>query len=143
MTSLRSVKSVLLKGIKAAKCIYADIIQGHLCHTGNTTQMWQGVQALTDDKSRQRVNDDDVSLPDRLNNFFARFEAPNPTTRCRAGPSLPSIGPALTINEADTRRTATRVNPQKVGGPDNIPGCVLKTCSGESADVLTRAGRYG
>ncbi|XP_058484694.1 uncharacterized protein LOC131459202 [Solea solea] len=92
-TALRSARSALSKGIKAAKRTYAEGIQGHLCDTGNTRRMWQGVQALTDYKSKQAV--DDASLPDRLNNFFAHFEAPHPTTRGRHGPSPTAAGPAL------------------------------------------------
>ena len=69
--------------------------------------------------------------------FQTGFEAPNPTNRGRAVASPPSIGPALTINAADTRRTLTRVNPRKAGGPDKIPGRMLRTCAGELADVLT------
>ena len=130
MTALRSARSVLSKGIKAASGTYAEKIQGH------TRWMWQGVQALRDYKSSQGVNDNDASLPDRLNNFFAQFEAPNPITRGRAVPSPPSIRPALTINAADTHRTLTSVNPRKAGGPDNIPVHVLRTCAGELADVL-------
>ena len=30
-----------------------------------------------------------------------------------------------------------RVTPQKAGGPDNIPGRVLRTCTGELPDALT------
>ena len=97
MTALRSARSALSKGIKAAKGTYAEKIKGHLCDTGNTRQM-QEVQALTEYKSRQEVSNDDASLPDRLDNFFAHFDAPNPTTSGRAVPSPPSMGPALTIN---------------------------------------------
>ena len=119
MTALRSARSVLSKGIKAASGTYAEKIQGH------TRWMWQGVQALRDYKSSQGVNDNDASLPDRLNNFFAQFEAPNPITRGRAVPSPPSIRPALTINAADTHRTLTSVNPRKAGGTASPQGCVL------------------
>ena len=99
--------------------------------------MWQGVQALMDYKSRQGVNDNDASLPDRLKIFFAHFEASNPTTRGGAGPSPTYIRPALTISTADTCRTQTRVNPWKARGLNNIRGHVLRTCAGELADVLT------
>ena len=112
ITALCSARSALSKGIKATKGTYAEKIQGPLCDTGNTRQMWQGVQALTDYKSRQEGNDNDASLPHRLNNLFAHFEVPNPTTRGKSVPSPPSIGPALTINAADTRWTLTRFNPQ-------------------------------
>lgn len=67
---------------------------------------------MTDYKSKQGVDDDDATLPDRLNNF-ARFEVSNPIVRGRAGPSPPPVGPAFTISTADTRRTLTRVNPRK------------------------------
>lgn len=93
--------------------------------------MWQGVQALTNYKSKQGVHDDDATLPNRLNNFFF---ASNPIVRGRAGPSSPPVWPALTISTTDTRRTPTRVNPQKAPGPDKIPGRVLR---GVLADVLT------
>ena len=92
MTALRSARSALSKGIKTVKGTYAEKIQGHLYDTGNTRRMWQGVQALTDYQSGKEINNDDASLPDRLNNFFVRFEAPNPTTRGRAVHSPPSIG---------------------------------------------------
>lgn len=64
-TAHRSARSALSKGINSAKRTYAVKIQGHLLHTGITRWMWQGVDN----------DDDDASLPDRLNNFFARFEA--------------------------------------------------------------------
>ena len=124
MTTLCSARSALSKGIKTEKGTYAEKIQGQLSDTGNTRRMWQVAQALTDYKTRQGINDEDASLADRLNNFFACFEAPNPTTRGTAFPCPPSIGLALTINAADTCRTLTRVNPRKAGGPDNILGCV-------------------
>lgn len=34
------------------------------------------------------------------------------------------------------QRTLARVNPRKAAGPDNIPGHVLRDCTGELADVL-------
>ena len=51
MTALHSARSVLLKGIKAAKGTYAEKSKGHLCNKGNTRWMSQGDQAQMDDKS--------------------------------------------------------------------------------------------
>lgn len=34
------------------------------------------------------------------------------------------------------QRTLARVNPRKAAGPDNIPGHVLRDCTGELAHVL-------
>ena len=37
--------------------------------------MWQGLQTITDYKGKTSyITDTDVLLPDKLNNFFARFE---------------------------------------------------------------------
>ncbi|KAM9313509.1 uncharacterized protein KZ484_025085 [Pholidichthys leucotaenia] len=96
--------------------------------------------SIRSDKSKgllvvfNRDHDDPAQM---LNDFFARFEASNPTIRGRAGPSPPSVGPPFTINTADTQRTLTRVNPRKAAGPDNIPGHVLRDCASELVDVLT------
>ena len=118
--------------IYAVQGTYAEKIQGHFCDTGNIRQIWHGFQALTDYKSRQGVSDDDASLIDRLNNFFAQKHQ---TQQPEVGlfPLHHLSGPALIISATDTRRTLTRVNPRKAGGLDNIPGCVLRTCAGELA----------
>lgn len=101
--------------------------------------MWQGIQTLTHYlyKGRQNTDVSDASLPDRLNRFFARFEASNMTPRGTASPLIPSDQLALSIDPEHTRRTVTRVNSRKATGPDNIPGCMLKESANELADVLT------
>ena len=41
----------------------------------DTRGMWQGLQSITDYKKKNSpVVDTNVLLPDKLNNFFARFE---------------------------------------------------------------------
>lgn len=135
--ALCSARSALSSGTKAAKTKYAGKIQENLCNTGNTRQMWLGIQQLTDYKIRTEIEKSDGSLPDRLNNFLARFEASGGPPRGRAG-LPPSPGQAsVVISEANTRRTLARINPRKTAGPDNIPGRVLKACADELAAVLT------
>ncbi|XP_059831519.1 uncharacterized protein LOC132397158 [Hypanus sabinus] len=134
---LRSARSALSLGIRKVKKAYAGKIHGHFCDTGGTRRMWQGIKALTDYKIWQKTIDSNASLPNRLNKFFARFEASNTTARGRASPFLPSDQPAPIIGLEQTRRTLARVNPRKAGGPDNIPGCVLKEHADVLADVLT------
>ncbi|XP_055487592.1 uncharacterized protein LOC129694857 [Leucoraja erinacea] len=135
--ALRSTRTALEKGIRAAKRAFAGKIQGHLCDTGDTRRMWKGIQTLTGYKARQQVTDTNTSLPDELNNFFARFDAANTTPKGRASPCLQTDQPVLTIDSMDTRRILSKVNPWKAVGPDNIPGRVLKECAEELADVLT------
>ncbi len=131
--SLRFARMSPDKGIKAAKHVYAEKIQAHLHDTGDTRGMWQGIQALRGYKARQQVTDTVTSLPDKLNNFFARFDAAGRTPKGRASPWAPSDQPVLIM---DTHKTPSKVNPQKSAGLDNIPGWVLKECADELADVL-------
>ena len=48
-------------------------------YTGSDTrQMWQDLQTITEYKGKlSRELPSDTSLPDELNNFYARFEADN------------------------------------------------------------------
>ncbi|XP_072903786.1 uncharacterized protein [Hemitrygon akajei] len=128
-SALRSARTALSLGIRKAKRAYAGKIHGHFCDTGDTRRMWQRIKALTDYKIRQKTDDGDASLPNRLNKFFTCFKASNTTARGRASPFLPSDQPAPIIDSEQTRRTLARVNPRKGGGPDNIPGRVLKECA--------------
>ena len=135
--ALCTARSALSRGIRAAKKNHARKIQENLCSTGDTRQMWQGIQQLTQHKTRQRVEDSDASLPDKLNEFFARFEASGGPRREDVGPSTLSGQPPVVISPADTRRTLAKINPRKAAGPDNIPGRVLKDCAAELSVVLT------
>lgn len=77
----------------------------------------------------------DASLPDALNNFYARFEAQNNVTTMKTIP--PPNDQVLCLTAADVRRTLRRVNPRKAAGPDNIPGKVLRECAEQLTDVFT------
>ena len=95
--------------------------------------MWQGLQSITDYKRKTSpVADQDVLLPDRLNNFFARFEDNTvPLTR----PSTKTCG--LSFTAADLSKTFKRVNPRKAAGPDGIPSRVLRACADQLGGVFS------
>ena len=63
--------------IKQAKCQYKTEIKSY--YTGfDARRMWQGVQTITDYKGKPRRDlSIYVSLSDKLNIFYARFEASN------------------------------------------------------------------
>ena len=64
----------LRKAIKQAKRQYRDKVESQL-NGSDTRGMWQGLQSIMDYKKKNSpVADQDVLLPDRLNNVFARFE---------------------------------------------------------------------
>jgi hypothetical protein len=93
--------------------------------------MWQGLQSITDYKKKtSHVSDQDVLLPGRLNNFFARFEdntVPRPATK--------TCG--LSFTAADVSKTFKRVNPRKAAGPDGIPRRALRACADQLVGVFT------
>jgi hypothetical protein len=70
--------------------------------------MWQGLQSITEYKKKTSpVADTDVLLPDKLNNFFARFE----------DNTVPLTQPAtktcvLSFTAANVIKTFKRVNPR-------------------------------
>ncbi|KAK3518582.1 hypothetical protein QTP70_004083 [Hemibagrus guttatus] len=91
--------------------------------------MWQGIQSITNNRPAPPACDSDASLPNALNNFYARFEAQNDVTY--------SENQVLCLTMADVRKTLCRINPRKAAGPDNIPGRVLRECAEQLADVFT------
>ncbi|KAK3525743.1 hypothetical protein QTP70_007391 [Hemibagrus guttatus] len=97
--------------------------------------MWQGIQSITNYRSAPPACDSDASLPDALNNIYARFEAQNDVTVRKTIP--PPEDQVLCLTTADLRKTLCRVNPWQAAGPDNIPGRVLRECAEQLADVFT------
>ena len=82
-------------------------------------------------KKTSPVSDQDVLLPDRLNNFFARFEDNTvPLTQT----TTQTCG--LTFTAANVSKTFKRVNPRKAAGPDGILSCVLRACADQLAGVF-------
>ncbi|KAK3559403.1 hypothetical protein QTP86_013373 [Hemibagrus guttatus] len=65
--------------------------------------MWQGIRAITNYKTTSPACDSDASLPDTLNDFYARFEAHNSVAARKAIP--PSNNQVLCLSTADVKRT--------------------------------------
>jgi hypothetical protein len=86
MTKYKQCSYSLRKAIKQAKCQYRDKVESQF-NDSDTRGMWQALQSITDDKKKTSpIVDLDVWLPDKLNNFFARFEdntvpPPQPATK--------------------------------------------------------------
>ncbi|KAK1792886.1 hypothetical protein P4O66_001617 [Electrophorus voltai] len=118
-----------------------------------------GLQRITDYRSPpSRVKNEDESLVNELNTFFARFEATPSSANANsananstsANNTTGAIGTAnsvcaeptieqrpLIITESDVRRVFKRVNTRKAVGPDGIYGRVLKACADQLALVFT------
>ena len=94
-------------------------------YTGSDARlMWQGLQTITDYKGKHsRELPSDTSLPDKLNNFYARFELSNTETCMRASAVLDDC--VITLSAADVSKTFKQANIHKAAGPHGLPGCVL------------------
>ncbi|KAI3355175.1 hypothetical protein L3Q82_017875 [Scortum barcoo] len=117
-----------------AKTAYTQRIQGHFT-SNDPRSMWRGIKCITDYNTRDAQCPRDPSLPDALNNFYARFDDPNTSPSTRFTP--PPGEEPLRVTAAEVRRTLQRINPRKAAGPDNISGRVLKGCAYQLTEVLT------
>ncbi|GAA6109013.1 uncharacterized protein LOC113663549 isoform X1, partial [Tachysurus ichikawai] len=133
--ALRTAMAKLSRAIREAKRAHAQTIHSHFQDSGDTRRMWLGIQAITNYKTASPACDSDASLPDALNDFYARFEVQNKVTARKTIP--PTDDQVLCLSTADVRRSLCRVNPRKAAGPDNIPGRVLRECAEPLADVFT------
>ncbi|KAK3507128.1 hypothetical protein QTP70_007960 [Hemibagrus guttatus] len=133
--ALRTARAKLSRAIREAKRTHTQRIHGHFQDSRDSWRMWQGIQAITNYKTTPSACDSDASLPDALNDFYARFEAQNNVAVRKTIP--PPNDQVLCLSMADVSRTLCRVNPRKSAGPDNIPGRALRECAEQLADVFT------
>ena len=92
---------------------------------------------ITQYKSSPKTADSsDVTLPDKLNEFYGRFDRDNKTTPTSLT-CEDSSTPSLVITEHDVRRSFNRLNERKAAGPGKIRPRLLKVCSSQLAPVFT------
>uniref|UniRef100_A0A8C7X192 Reverse transcriptase domain-containing protein n=1 Tax=Oryzias sinensis TaxID=183150 RepID=A0A8C7X192_9TELE len=143
----RAARADLRKGVKKAKLDHRRIIEAHLS-SNNTREVWKGIHDITNYRGCQVTADHlSAALAEELNNYFARFEAPNQQNSaappppsipsCSTPPSSPSPVMPLTVTEDDVRKALLAVNPRKAAGPDGVPGKVLRACAPQLAPILT------
>ena len=79
-------------------------------HTGSdASRMWQGLQTINDYKGKHsRELPSDTSLPEELNNVYARIEASNTETCMRASAVLDDS--VIKLSAADVSKTFKQVN---------------------------------
>ncbi|KAI4905151.1 hypothetical protein NFI96_007000 [Prochilodus magdalenae] len=86
-------------------------------------------------RSRE-VTTNHTTLPDELNEFYARFEALNPDRQRGVMTEGSTQNSSLAVTSVEVCKALKRINPRKAAGPDNIPGRALKVCSSELAGVF-------
>ena len=125
----------LRRTIRQAKCQYRTKIESY--YNGyDARRMWQGLQTITDYKwKHSRELPSDTSLPDKLNNFYARSKTYNTDARMRAS-AVPDDC-VITLSAAGVSKTFKQVNIHKAAGPDGLPGRVLRACADQLTSVFT------
>jgi hypothetical protein len=102
----------------------------------DTSQIWQGLQIITDHKGKLSCElPSDASRPDELNAFYARFNAGNTEPYMRV-PAVPD-GSVITLSVADMSKPFNQVNIHKATVPDGLPRHVLRACVDQLASVFT------
>ena len=130
-----SARANLTKGINRAKQNHKLRVEEHFINS-DPRRMWQGIQAITDYKpSSNSPPTTDASLPNELNNFYARFDRDNKETATKT--ALPADLQPLTLSPAEVCAALSRTNARKAAGPDGIPGRVLRNCAEQLTPVLT------
>ena len=98
--------------------------------------MWQGIQTITNYKPPNIAPPTSSdSLPDKLNDFCARFDRENKGVILKAAPQQDEL--PLTLSNSDVCSTLSRVNARKAAGPAGIPGRVLRACAEQLEGVFT------
>ena len=107
MNEYKQCSYSLRKAIIQTKRQYRAKVESQF-NGSNTRQMWQGLRSITDYKGKTSpVAEINVFLPDKLNNFFARFED---NTVPLTLPATKACG--LSFSMANVRKTFKRVNPR-------------------------------
>ena len=121
------------RAVKRAKLQYRDKLEADISST-NSRQLWQGINKISGYKPKSKsAPTDDASLPDKLNEFYARFDRPVP--KSTASSTQPSE-PPFQLPEHDTRCGLAKLNVKKAAGPDGITPGLLRSCADELCGIL-------
>ena len=98
--------------------------------------MWTGLQNITDYKmTHQTVDSTDRTLPDKLNEFYSRFDKPLTSSDVVVPDS--SSSPPFVVQENEVRRKFSHLKIRKAAGPDKISPGLLKKCATQLSFVFT------
>ena len=123
------------KAVKTGKAKYRDKLEENLT-ANNSKNIWQGLKAITNYKpSPKNTTATDANPPDRLNDFYSRFNKLNTTSPSSITPF--SSLPPFTVDENVVRSMFQRLNSRKAADPDNISPCLLKLCANQLSSVFT------
>ncbi|XP_078794170.1 uncharacterized protein slc39a11 isoform X5 [Oryzias latipes] len=128
-------RTELRRGINQAKRRHRQRVEQHLANN-NPREMWRGIRTITDHRSSMQQTTHDPTLPDTLNNFFARFETPGSSRDSGPLLQLEEQSQPLVLQLHQVSSTLRRIDTSKAAGPDKVSGRVLKLCAHQLAGVF-------
>ena len=102
--------------------------------------MWQGLQTITGYKPKPPSPPiDDVTTPNSLNEFYARFDRQNNTTSIPISDfdQMLALPPPFTVQEFEVQILFRKQQVNKAAGPDGVTNATLKHCADQLAPVFT------
>ena len=129
----KKLKYEFQRAVVKAKSAYRIKLENKL-KANDIKGVWQGLQSITDYKTKHHAPASDPSLPDELNNFYCRFDGgvQHPPPRYKE-----QGGPPPTVYEHDVRILLRQQNPRKAAGPDGVASATLRHCADQLTPVLT------
>ena len=132
----RTAKRELKKSIKEHKVKYKNKLES-VFSSGDSKKLWSHMNEITNYKgTRQSLDNCDTSLPNKLNEFYARFDKDNNTSPVPE-PIPEDAIPPFTVSEHQVRSLFKKQKITKAAGPDGIKPRFLKICSDQIAYVFT------
>lgn len=129
----RVVQKELNRQIDVCKNNYKSKVEGYFS-AGNSKSCWQGLKKISgySKPKGEPPQGSQQEWADELNDFYARFEKPDPppATVSQASVDTP-------ITEDEVRKVLQSVNVSKSPGPDGISPRVLRAAASDLAPVLT------
>ena len=125
------------KAIRQGKMNYKKKIEEKF-EQGESRDVWQGMAKITDYKSKASITDPDPTLPDKLNEFYNRFDEKNnyPPPPSPTADDI-SVDPPFTVSESSIIKEFKKLNVRKAAGPDEISPATLKHCAPQVASVYS------
>ena len=123
------------KAIRNAKSVFGQKVEKQF-EKNESRGAWQGIQTITGYKPRSCSLDPDPELPDKLNDFYGRFDRENKDPPPSIQQSDDDTSPPFIISDWDVKKAFLKQNVNKAAGPDGVPPVVLKSCAHQLSPVF-------
>ena len=138
ITKMKIAKYNVRKSIKTAKRDYSAKLEDTFANN-NTRAVWKGLQSVTNYKQKKPAPPDNHNIdftPDKLNQYYARFDRLNNNPLPPPDPASP-LPPPFKIESYEVNKLFRNQNTNKAPGPDGVLTTTLRHCADQLAPVFT------